>query len=212
MIFSNSACGNTIGGITAGSGQPDRASTSGAGSRCSRGPGNSILSNSIFSNGQPGDRPGRARRPGQRRHAEPAGRPRRAQRPPELPGPDLGQLQRHGHAHRGDAEQPARTTFLIQFFTSKTADPWVRRGRAPLLARRQVTTDGAGNAVIDADPAASWLSRHVVLDRDGDQPGHRRHLRVLRAIPESPAIQFTAATYTGHRVERLGRRSACRGP
>ena len=73
-------------------------------------------------------------------------------------------------------------TFLIQFFASKAADPSGYGEGERRFYSTQVTTDASGNAVIDVTLPAPWTFG-LRPERDGDQPGHRRHLRVLQDDP-----------------------------
>ena len=78
VIVSNNASSNTIGGTAAGAGNTIAFNVL-AGVSVGSGTGNSILSNSIFSNGKLGIDLVARRRPGQRSHSQPAGSHARSQ-------------------------------------------------------------------------------------------------------------------------------------
>ena len=104
------------------------------------------------------------------------------------------------------------TTFLIQFFTSTLADPSGYGEGERRFFSTQVTTDASGNAVIDVT-----LPAPLVLRGCPDAPPPPTWAtgdtsEFSRTIAESPAIQFTAATYTVYERSGIGRDQRSRGP
>src|SRR5208283_4674083 len=136
IIISTMASQNTIGGMSADLGNKI-AFHSGAGVEVVSGTGNSILSNSIWDNGQLGIN---------------------LVTPSVPPGPNnlqaypvLSYVTSNGtltHIHGTLSSQPS-TTFLIQFFTNPTADPSGYGQGQYRFGSIQVKTDATGN-VLDA--------------------------------------------------------------
>ena len=79
------------------------------------------------------------------------------------------------------------TTFLIQFFTSPTADPSGYGQGKTLLGSTQLTTDGGGNAPIDLSLAVDFPAG-VVLAATATNLATGDTSEFSAAIPESPAF------------------------
>jgi hypothetical protein len=193
VLFTNAAGANTIGGFTADLGNKIAFHLQ-DGVRVQDGTGNSILSNSIWSNGRlgidlvaAGDPPG-----GVTPDPVPPA-------PPVRPGPNnlqaypvLSYVTSNGtltHIHGTLYSQPA-TRFLIQFFTTATADASGFGQGQKRFGYTQVSTDGSGNAVIDVTlttpfPAGSILSATATNNATGDTS------EFSRDVSQSPSIQFT---------------------
>ena len=200
IIISTMASQNTIGGMTADLGNKI-AFHSGAGVEVDvdSGTGNSILSNSIWANGHlgidlvaPGD-PANGVTP----NPVPPNPPVRSG-PNNLQAyPVLSYVTSNGtltHIHGTLYSQP-NTTFLIQFFTNPTADPSGYGQGQTRFGSTSVTTDASGNVVFDATlttpfTAGMWLSATATNMTTGDTS------EFSEDIPQSPAMQFSAASYT----------------
>src|SRR5208337_4252291 len=197
IIISTMASQNTIGGITADLGNKIAFHRL-AGVEVDSGTGNSILSNSIWANGRlgidlvaPGDPPS-----GVTPNPVPPNPVRSG--PNNLQAyPVLSYATSNGtltHIHGTLYSQPS-TTFLIQFFTNPAADPSGYGQGQYRFGSIQVTTDATGNVVFDATltapfPAGMWLSATATNMTSGDTS------EFAKDISQSPALEFSAATYT----------------
>ena len=183
MIFSNNASRNTIGGTAAGAGNTIAFNIL-AGVSVESGTGNSILTNSIFSNGKLGiDLVTPSIPPG----------PNNLQNYPVLVtavggGPTSGV--------QGTLNSLPNTSFLIQFFTSQIPDPsGFGQGQTP-NGSMVVTTDAQGNALILFTPttnlsANTWVTATATNQATGDTS---EFSNAISALPVS--VQFLTATYT----------------
>ena len=157
-----------------------------------------IRGNSIHSNHQNpafgemhGDRPRRERQPAGRRDKErPRRRRHRTEPPSELPDHRLGRAVSAGGRHddHGKLNSEPSTTYTLDFYSNPAC---VGRPQDFLegrtwLGSTQVTTDGSGNAAINAIVPSS-IETGRESHRHGDRPG-RQHVGVLaapRALLES---------------------------
>src|SRR5208337_3807120 len=209
IVISTMASQNTIGGITADLGNKIAFHRL-AGVEVDSGTGNSILSNSIWANGRlgidlvaPGDPPS-----GVTPNPVPPNPVRSG--PNNLQAyPVLSYATSNGtltHIHGTLYSQPS-TTFLIQFFTNPTADPSGYGQGQYRFGSIQVKTDATGN-VVDATgnvgfdatlttpfPAGMWLSATATNLTTGDTS------EFAEDISQSPAMQFSAGTYTAEETD-----------
>ncbi len=197
IVFSNSASLNTIGGATAGLGNRIAFQVS-TGVLVESGTGDSILSNSIFSNGRlgidlvaPGDPPS-----GVTPNPTPPNPVRSG--PNNLQAyPVLTSVTSNGTLTHilGTLYSQQNTTFLIQFFTSPTADASGYGEGETFLGSTQLATDQNGNATIDlpfavAFPPGGVLAATATNMTTGDTS------EFTQAVSESPALQFLSGIYT----------------
>jgi hypothetical protein len=198
IVISTMASKNTIGGMTADVGNKIAFHTL-AGVEVDSGTGNSILSNSIWANGHlgidlvaPGDPPS-----GVTPNPVPPNPPVRTG-PNNLQAyPVLSYVTSNGtltHIH-GTLYSQTNTEFLIQFFTNPTADPSGYGQGQYRFGSATVMTDATGNVVFDATlttpfTAGMWLSATATNLTTGDTS------EFAKDISQSPAMEFSAATYT----------------
>ncbi|MGO9466986.1 MAG: Calx-beta domain-containing protein, partial [Isosphaeraceae bacterium] len=177
--------------------------------------GNSILSNSIFSNHHlgidlvaPGD-PQSGVTPNQ---------------PGERTGPNdlqnypvmLSAIGGAAGSAQATLNSVANTTFLVQFFSSPLPDPSGYGQGETLLGTLPVTTDSSGNATINLNlpgglPAGLWITATATNQATGDTSEFSNALQA-----ETVSLQFATASLTVNataglatvEVERLGNSSA----
>src|SRR5208337_345140 len=162
VIVSNNASVNTIGGTVSGAGNTIAFNVL-TGVRVESGTDDSILTNSIYSNGQLGINLVTPSVP-------PGFSPNNLQTAPLLTsavggGPSNG--------IQGTLASIATTPFLIQFFTSLVSDPsGYGQGQTP-IGSTTVTTNGQGNAAISFTPTSSlpaniWVTATATNISTGD--------------------------------------------
>ena len=160
VIFSNNASDNTIGGTVSGAGNTIAFNLL-AGVLVQSGTGNSILTNSIYSN----DQLGIVLAP-----PTPAPGPNDLQAAPKLTSAvgsaQIGSIQ-------GNLTSVANTTFLIQFFTSQVPDPSGYGQGQTFIGSATVTTNGQGTAAISFTPstvlpANAWVTATATNTETGD--------------------------------------------
>ena len=177
IILSNNASNNTIGGTGGGQGNTIAFNVQ-AGVIVQSGMGDSILSNSIFSNGQQGI-------------ALTSGNDLQAA--PTLTGASGGGT---GSNIEGSLSSFAGTSFLIQFFNSLMADPsGVGQGQT-FLGSTLVTTDASGTATIDFTVASglavgTWVTVTATNQSNGDTSSFSN---AISAQPVS--VAFAAASFS----------------
>lgn len=214
VVFSTNASSNTLGGTIAGAGNTIGDNVA-AGVSVASGTGNSILSNSIFSNGHlgidlvaPGDPPSGVT--------------------PDQPGVRVGpnNLQNYpivvaavgGSGGQGQATLNSLplTSFLVQFFTSLIPDPSGYGQGQTLLESQTVTTDASGNASLVLNPpgglpANAWITATATNLATGDTS------EFSNAVSAQPvSVQLAAATQSTTatsgavviQVERVGNPNA----
>ena len=172
VIVSTNASRNTIGGTVSGAGNTIAFNVL-AGVSVQSGTGDSILSNSIYSNGHlgidlvaPGDPPSGVtpNAPGVRSG------PNNLQNYPILTSAVGGGTS---SGIQGTLASIANTPFLIQFFTSLIPDPsGFGQGQTP-IGSTTVTTNGQGNAAISFAPSISlpaniWVTATATNIQTGD--------------------------------------------
>ena len=180
VIVSNDASANTIGGTVSGAGNTIAFNVL-AGVRVESGTGDSILTNSIYSNGQlginlvtPSLSPG----------------PNDLQTAPVLTSAVGGGTS---SGIQGTLASIANTPFLIQFFTSLIPDPsGFGQGQTP-IGSTTVTTNGQGNVAISFAPSISlpaniWVTTTATNTLTGDTS---EFSNALSALPIS--MQFLTA-------------------
>ena len=214
VILSNNASGNSIGGASADQGNTI-AYNVGSGVLVQSGTGNSILSNSIFSNGHlgidlaaPGD-PANG--------VTPNGTGVRV-------GPN--DLQNHPvltavvGGTKGSAQATLNslpnTSFLIQFFSNTAPDPSGYGEGQTLLGSQAVTTDVNGNATVSLTPpkglsSNAWVSATATNEVTGDTSEFS-----LDLVAQPVSVQFSMNVFAVESsagvamidVERVGNISA----
>jgi hypothetical protein len=195
VIFSNGASQNTVGGAVAGLGNTIAFQIM-AGVLVESGTGDSILSNSIFSNGRLGIdlvAPGSADPPSGVTPNAPGVRsgPNNLQNYPVLSTVTCNGTTTH---IVGALNSLPSATFLIQFFTNATADPSsYGQGRVG-FGSTQITTDGSGNATIDLQlaeifPLGAVLSATATNLTTGDTS------EFAQDVAQSASFQFTSPLY-----------------
>jgi hypothetical protein len=153
------------------------------------GNGNRILSNSIFENGLLGIDFLKTIRPCKRCHSErPHGPRHRAKPPPELPRHNFRPIVRELRLHKRNAKQyPSRKvrrhhrtriirqTFIIQFFSSTSADTSGFGEGEPYLGQIEVKTDRQGNASpspfsfgVNGDLSGQYITATATNKKTGD--------------------------------------------
>ncbi len=214
VIVSNGASNNTIGGTATGAGNTIAFSVA-AGVSVQSGTGDSILSNSIFSNGHlgidlvaAGDPPS---------GVTPNG-PGVRVGPNDLENTPVMTAVVGGAAGAAQASLSSlpNTSFLIQFFSNTTPDPTGYGQGQTLLGSQAVTTGANGLAVAllspqNGIPANTWVSATATNLATGDTSEFAAD---LTAQPVS--VQFTTAQYAVNsaagvaniQVERVGNLSA----
>jgi hypothetical protein len=217
VIVSNGASSNTIGETVAGAGAGNTIDFNvQAGIAVQSGTGNSILSNSINSNGKlgidlvaPGDPPSGVTpdAPGVRSG------PNNLQNYPILTTAVGGST---ASSIQGTLNSLPNTTFLIQFFTNSLNDPSQYGQGQTLLGSTEVTTDGSGNATISYAPGTvlgsnAWFSATATNTQSGDTSEFSKS---VSAVPVS--VQFATSTIIVNatagivlvHVERVGNKNA----
>src|SRR5208337_2070803 len=203
VIVSNNAFSNTIGGTVSGAGNTIAFNVL-TGVRVESGTGDSILTNSIYSNGQLGIilvpttvSPG----------------PNNLQTAPVLVtavggGPSSG--------IQGTLASIAGTQFLIQFFTSLISDPsGFGQGQTP-IGSTTVPTDVNGNAAFSFTPSSSlpaniWVTATATNTATGDTS---EFSNAVSATPVSVQFQFSTISVNATAgtalidVERIGNKNA----
>ncbi len=166
------------------------------------GTGDSILSNSMFSNGQHG--------------IFLSGSGNNAQTAPVVLAVAGGGT---GSNIEGSLTSVPDTTFLIQFFSSLVPDPSGHGQGQTFLGSTTVTTNASGFAAIDFD-VCQRPRRRRVADGHGDQPEHGRHIGVSptpsrrrRRVFAFSMASFMANSTDGSttiEVDRSGNLERCR--
>jgi hypothetical protein len=214
IIISSSASRNTIGGTSAGQGNTIGYNVA-AGVSVVSGTGNSIVSNSIFSNGHlgidlvaPGDPPDGVT--------------------PDEPGIRTGPNDLQNYplivaavpGKKGSVQATLNslpdTSFLIQFFSSSTPDPSGYGQGQTYLGGQTIITDSEGNALVSLDPAGgvpvgAWLSATATNLITGDTSEFSADLPA-----QAVTVQFATAALTVNSnvgvvpivVERVGNSAA----
>ena len=144
------------------------------------GTGDSILSNSIFSNGHLGIDLAAAGRPSQRGDAQRARRARRAERSPELPGDDR-RRRRHQRLGPGQLEQPPEYAVpdpVLQQHGARSIRLWP----GPNPARIAVDHHRLRTVRPWSQLTHRRRSRQRLGQRHRDQRDHRRHVGILARI------------------------------
>ena len=195
IIVSDNASNNTIGGT--GTGQANTiAYNVAAGVLVQSGTGDSILSNSIFSNGHLGIDLAAAGDPPSGVTPNGAGvrsGPNNLQNTPVMTAVVAGTKGAVG----ATLSSLPNTPFLIQFFTNTAADPSGFGQGQTLLGSMAITTDASGLATVsltpqDGVPASSWVSATATNLVD------RRHVRI-RPGSLGPARQRSIRNDAVHR-------------
>ena len=214
IIISNSASGNSIGGTAAGQGNTIAYNVA-AGVSVQSGTGDSILSNSIFSNGHlginlvaPGDPPSGVtpNEPGVR-----VG-PNDLQNTPVMTAVVAGTKG----AAQATLNSLPNTPFLIQFFSNTASDPSGYGQGQTLLGSQSVTTNARGNAMASLTPAAgvapsTWVSATATNLVTGDTSEFAENLTAQPVSVGFEMTQYAVASSAGTAtigVERFGNVSA----
>ncbi len=214
IIIGNNASENTVGGTVTGQANTI-AFNQAAGISVSSGIGNSILSNSIFSNHHlginlvaPGDPPSGVtpNSPGERTG------PNDLENYPVM----LSAIGGAAGSAQATLNSVANTAFLVQFFSSPLPDPSGYGQGETLLDTLPVTTDSSGNATINLKlpgglPAGLWITATATNQATGDTSEFSNALQA-----ETVSLQFATASLTVNataglatvEVERLGNSSA----
>jgi hypothetical protein len=215
VVFATNASNNTIGGTLTRAGNTI-AFNALAGVSVSSGTGDSILTNSIYSNGKLGidlvgpndpasgvtpDAPGI--RTG----------PNNLQNHPILTGAVAGGTS---SSISGSLNSIPNLTFLIQFFTSTTPDPsGFGQGQTP-FGSLSVTTDGNGNANISYTPSSGlapnlWVTATATNIQCGDTSEFSNAISAqpvsVEFLTSAVLVNATAGVAIIH-VERMGNASA----
>ena len=178
IIFSTTAWNNIVGGTAAGQANTIAFNVA-TGVIVQSGIGDSVLSNSIYSNGQQG--------------IVLVGTANNAQSAPSLSGATGGG---EGSNIEGSLTSIAGTTFLIQFFSSLVADPSGFGQGQTFLGSTTVTTTAGGTASIDFNllsgiAVGAWVTALATNESTGDTSAFSN------AIPAQAAnVAFSAASYT----------------
>jgi hypothetical protein len=194
VIISSNASGNKIGGASTAAGNTIDYNAE-AGVIVESGTGNSILSNSIYSNGHlgidlaaPGDPPTGVtpNQPGLRSG------PNNLQNYPVMTAA-VGGPQGSAQATLNSIPN---TSFLIQFFNSAMPDPSGYGQGQMFLSSETVATDSSGNASIQLTlptglPAGAWITATATNESTGDTS---EFSNALAAQPVS--VAFTLASYS----------------
>jgi hypothetical protein len=214
VLITGDAADNTIGGTVSGQGNII-AFNQAAGVSVASGIGDSILSNSIFSNHHlgidlvaPGDPPSGVTpdEPGVRTG------PNDLQNYPVIVSAIGGSA---GSAQAAFNSLP-NTMFLIQFFSSAAADPSGYGQGETLLGSVPVATDSNGNATVNLNlpaglPAGAWITATATNEVTGDTSEFSS-----AAQAETVSVQFATSNYAVDatagfatvQVERLGNATA----
>ena len=203
VIVRDNASANTIGGTVSGAGNTIAFNVL-AGVSVASGTGNSILSNSIYSNGQlgivlvtPSLSPG----------------PNNLQTAPVLTSAVGGGTS---SGIQGTLASIANTPFLIQFFTSLIPDPsGFGQGQTP-IGSTTVTTNGQGNVAISFAPSISlpaniWVTTTATNTLTGDTSEFSNALSALpismQFLTAAMSVDVSAGSALVH-VERAGNLNA----
>ena len=142
IIFSNNASDNTVGGTADGQGNTIAFNVA-AGVSVQSGTGNTIQSNSIFSNGHLG--------------IELLGTANHSQTAPSISGATGGGTVSN---IQGSLTSVPNTSFLIQFFSNIAPDPSGFGQGQTFLGSTTVMTDASGNATMDFNLPGSLPSEN----------------------------------------------------
>jgi Calx-beta domain len=214
IILSDNASNNTIGGTAIGQANTIAYNVA-AGVLVQSGTGDSILSNSIFSNGRLGiDLAGAGDPPS---GVTPNGSgvrsgPNDLQNTPVMTAVVAGTKGAVGATLNSLPDTP----FLIQFFSNSAADPSGYGQGQTLLGSMSITTDANGLAVVsltpqDGVPADSWVSATATNFFTGDTSEFAQDLSALPVSVQFKTMQFTVDSSSGVatiQVEREGNASA----
>jgi Calx-beta domain len=203
VIASNNASENTIGGTVSGAGNTIAFNFL-AGVSVESGTGDSILTNSIYSNDQLGID-----------LVTPSPSPSPPPGPNDLQtAPDLTSAVGGGPSNgiQGTLASIASTPFLIQFFTSLVPDPsGYGQGQTP-IGSTTVTTDGQGNAAISFAPSSSlpaniWGTATATNTQTGDTSEFSNALSAqpitMQFMTASLSVDVSAG-YAVVQVDRVG--------
>lgn len=182
VIFSNDASNNTIGGTGDGQGNTI-AFNFAAGVIVPSGTGDSILSNSMFSNGQHG--------------IFLSGSGNNAQTAPVVLAVAGGGT---GSNIEGSLTSVPDTAFLIQFFGSLVPDPSGHGQGQTFLGSTTVTTNASGFAAIDFDvfsglAVGEWLTATATNQSTGDTSGFSN------AVAQGASLQFSMASFMANSTD-----------
>ncbi len=185
IIFSTDASNNTIGGIGAGQGNTIAFNVA-AGVIVQSGTGDSILSNSIYSNGQEG-----VFLNGSANHAQAA---------PTLTGAVGGGT---GSNVQGSLTSIANTSFVIQFFSSLVADPSGFGQGQTFLGSTTVTTDPiTGSAIFSVSLSSglavgTFVTAMATNQTTGDTSEFSNWVSAQPVNVQFSAVGYTAASTGG---------------
>ncbi|MGO9469386.1 MAG: beta strand repeat-containing protein, partial [Isosphaeraceae bacterium] len=179
ILFSNNASNNTVGGTAAGQGNTIAFNVA-AGVSVLSGTGDSILSNSIFSNGQRGIFLSATGNNGQS-------------------APVISTVIGGGGAVtliEGSLTSVPNTSFLIQFFSNITPDPSGFGQGQTFIGSTTVTTDASGNATINFQlpsgvPAGEWVTATATNQSTGDTSEFSNAVQA-----QTTSVEFSMANYT----------------
>jgi hypothetical protein len=187
VIICNNASGNSIGGANSNQGNIIAFNVA-AGVNVNSGTGDSILSNSMFSNGQQG--------------IVLVGTANDAQTAPTITGAGGGGTT---NDVEGTLASVPNTSFLIDFFSSQTPDPSGRGQGQSFLGSTTVTTDSSGNGSISFDlttsiPVGRWVTATATNQSTGDSSAFSNSVEAESATVQfalaDVAVNSTAATAT----------------
>ncbi|HKI17260.1 MAG TPA: Calx-beta domain-containing protein, partial [Isosphaeraceae bacterium] len=175
VIISNDASGNSIGGTNSDQGNTIAFNVA-AGVIVSLGTGDSILSNSMYSNGQQG--------------TVLVATANHAQSAPTITGAGGGGTT---NDVEGSLVSVPNTTFLIDFFSSPTPDPSGRGQGQNFLGSTTISTDSSGNGSISFDlatavPVGFWVTSTATNQSTGDSSPFSNAIAAQAAT-----VQFAAA-------------------
>lgn len=215
VIVSNNAAGNTIGGTVSGAGNTIAFNVL-TGVRVESGTGDSILSNSIYSNGKlgidlvaPGDPPSGVtpNAPGVRSG------PNNLQNYPVLTTAIGGGTS---SSIQGTLNSLPSTSFLIQFFTNQIPDPSGFGQGQTSIGSTRVTTDASGNtpitfAPLNSLPANIWVTATATNTSTGDTSEFSNAVSAqpitMQFLTASVSVDVSAGSALVH-VERAGNLNA----
>ncbi len=214
IILSNNTSDNTIGGTGAGQGNTIAYNVA-AGVLVQSGTGDSILSNSIFSNGHLGiDLAAAGDPPNGVTPNGPGVRvgPNDLQNTPVVTAVVAGTKG----AAQASLNSLPNTPFLIQFFDNSAPDPSGYGQGQTLLGSQSILTDANGMAVVsltpnDGVPANTWVSATATNEFTGDTSEFAQDLTAQPVDVEFETMQFAVESSAGVatiEVERVGNVSA----
>ncbi len=185
VLFTNNASNNTVGGTAAGQGNTIAFNVA-AGVSVQSGTGDSILSNSIFSNGQRGIFLSATGNNGQRAPVISA----------VIAGSTVSTIE-------GSLNSVPNTSFLIQFFSSVTPDPSGFGQGQTFFAWTTVRTNASGSATFSFNPpgsipAGQWITATATNQTTGDTSAFSN---AVTAQPVS--LSFSMANYTVYATARF---------